>query len=148
MDRKHASKGVMCSEILTLHLQSRERPESKLKVNLEEIWSSGALFQTDLPIRPCTPAWFAAGGCEFRGQVIARTLCTGIGYFTEMRFHPSCRWSEHKYRPKHLFNPDVLLTNRILAGTLRPPISPSNGLLPDTFAKPATLASFTQATLR
>jgi hypothetical protein len=112
MDRKHTPGAVMCSEIVSLHLQSREGRERELKVNLEEIWSSGALFRADLSIRPFTSLWFAGEGCEFRGQVIARTSVTGLGAFIEMRFHPSCLWSEQKYRPKHLFNPVVLLARR------------------------------------
>lgn len=142
---KNARGAVMCSEILSLVLQSREGRECRLKVNLEEIWSSGALFQTDVPIRPFTSVWFAVGGCEFRGQVIARELFIGLGYFIEMRFHPGCLWSEHKYRPKHLFNPEVLLPNRMLEGTLHPPISPSDGLSPDAFAGAAALALIKQS---
>ncbi len=120
MDRRHAGD-MLCSEILNLHLQSRAGRERQLTVNLEEIWSWGALFQTDEQIRPHTSLWFAGGDCEFRGQVIARTLLRGLGYFIEMRFHPSCTWSEQKYRPKHLFNPMVLLANRIFEATLNPP---------------------------
>jgi hypothetical protein len=144
MGRKYVPTGVMCSEILSLHLQSGEAPESELKVNLEEIWSSGALFQTEVPIRPFTFVWFAVGGYEFRGQVIARELYTGLGYFIEMRFHPSCQWSEQNYRPKHLFNPVEMLTNRIFEAMPYAPISPSDGLFPTTFARTAALASFEQ----
>jgi hypothetical protein len=89
-------------------LQSREAPKSEPKVNLEEIRSSGALFQTEVPIRPFTSVWFAVVGYGFRGRVIARALYTGLGYFTEMRFHPSYLWSELEYLPKHLFSPVVL----------------------------------------
>lgn len=145
MVRKHAQGGVMCSEIVSLHLQSRKGQERELKVNLEEIWSSGALFQTDLPIRPFTSLWFAGGSYEFRGHVIARTFVRGLGYFVEMRFHPSCVWSEQEYCPQHLFNPLVLLGNRIFEATLHTPISASGGLSPATFARAAALDSFKQA---
>jgi hypothetical protein len=144
MDRKHNPGGVMCSEIVSLHLQSRKGRERRLKVNLEEIWPSGALFRTDSPIRPFTSLWFAGGGCEFRGQVIARTSVTGLGHFVEMRFHPSCVWSEQEYRPKHLFNPVVLLANRIFEATLHAPISLSFGLSSATFARTVPLDSFKQ----
>jgi hypothetical protein len=145
MNRKHGPGGVMCSEILSLHLQSREGRERELKVNLEEIWSSGAVFQADVPIGPFTSLWFAGGGCEFRGQVIARALLLGLGYFIEMRFHPGCVWSERKYRPKHLFNPADLLANRTFEATLHAPIGPSDGLPPATFARTAALDTFKQA---
>jgi hypothetical protein len=145
MDRKHAPGAMLCSEILDLHVQSREGRKRELKVNLEEIWSSGALFLTDVRIPPSTSLWFEGGGCEFRGQVIARTLLRELGYFIEMRFHPGCTWSEQKYRPRHLFNPLVLLANRIFEATLPAPGSPSGGLLPATSARTPALASFKQA---
>jgi hypothetical protein len=135
---------TLCSEILSLRLQSRAGRERQMKVNLEEIWSSGAVFLADEPIRPFTSLWFAAGGCEFRGQVTARTLFRGLGYFIEMEFHPGCTWSDQKYRPKHLFNPFVLLANRIFEGTLHPTGSSFDSLLPAKFATTAALASFKQ----
>lgn len=142
---KHARNGMLCSEILNLHVHSRGGGECELKVNLEEIWSSGALFLTDAPIRPFTSLRFAGGGCEFRGQVIARTLLRGLGYFIEMQFHPGCAWSEQKYRPKHLFNPLVLLANRIFERTPHPPIGTCGGFLPVTFGGRTALACFKQA---
>jgi hypothetical protein len=135
----------LCSEILNLRLQSGAGRERELKVNLEEIWSSGALFLTDVPIRSFTPLRFAGGSYEFRGKVIARTLLGGLGYFIEIRFHPGCTWSEQKYRPKHLFNPLVLLANRIFEATPLPPSSPSESFLPATFARRAASESFKQA---
>ena len=135
----------MCSEILSLHLQTRDGRARELKVNLEEIWSSGALFQTDVPIRPFTSLWFAGGGCEFRGQMIAGSLFNELGYFIEMRFHPSCVWSEQKYRPKHLFNPVVLLAKKTFEATLHAPISPCDGLSPTTFTRTPPLDSFRPA---
>src|SRR5580658_4701715 len=125
---------MLCSEIIDLHLQDSAKGERKLKVNLEEIWSSGALLQTDVRIRPFTSLWFAGGGCEFRGQVMEITSHPGLGYFVKMRFDPTCTWSEKKYRPKHLFNPLVALANRIFEETPNPP---SEGHLPATFARTA-----------
>jgi len=142
MNKKHARESVMCSEIISLHLQSRDGRERQLKVNLEEIWSSGALFQADVRVRPFTSLWFAGGGCEYRGRAIAGTFHRGLGYFIEMQFHPTCRWSAQKYHPKHLFNPMVLLANRIFEATLHAPISLSKGLRPATFAIPAALGAF------
>src|SRR5579872_4633332 len=95
---RNQNRGTMfCSEILDLHLQSKAGRIRTLKVNLEEIWSSGARFQTNVRIRPFTPFRFVGGGFEFRGQVIARNLLRGLGYFVEMRFDPQFTWSEQKY---------------------------------------------------
>ena len=133
---------MLCSEILDLHLQPRRGRERELKANLEEIWSSGALLRTDSRIHEFTSLWFAGGGSKFHGEVIAGTLSRGLGYFVEMRFHPDCKWSEKRYRPQHLFNPLVLLANKIFEATLHSPKS--------LFAsgQPATLARTAAASLK
>jgi hypothetical protein len=118
MDLKAARRSMLCSEIVSLHLRAGASRDRELKANLEEIWPSGAVFWTDARIRDCTSLWFLGGGFEFRGQVSAQRLLRGLGYLVEIRFHPGCRWSEQKYRPKHLFNPLVLLANRVFETTL------------------------------
>jgi hypothetical protein len=120
-DRKNPRGGVLCSEIVDLHLQSSALRERELKVNLEEIWATGALFQTEVRLPPSTSLWFSGGGFEFRGKVITQTSIKGIGYLVEMRFEPGCTWSLRKYRPKHFFNPMVLLANRIFEAMPNPP---------------------------
>ena len=135
---------MFCSEILNLHLQSKAGNVRTVKVNLEEIWASGGLFQTDIRIRPFTPFRFVGGGYEFRGQVVAQKLLRGLGYFVEMRFDPQFTWSEQKYRPQHLFNPLVLLANRIFETTLCAPKSQPyrHGL--SRYARPLLVPSFKQ----
>jgi hypothetical protein len=116
---------MLCSEILNLYLQPQAGRSRRLKANLEEIWPSGALLRTDARVHPFTSLWFVGGDCKFRGEVISGTVSRGLGYFIEMRFHPDCKWSERKYRPQHLFNPLVLLANRIFEATLGGPESSS-----------------------
>ncbi len=136
---------MFCSEILDLHLQSKAGRIRTLKVNLEEIWSSGARFQTNVRIRPFTPFRFVGGGYEFRGQVIARNLLRGLGYFVEMRFDPQFTWSEQKYCPQHLFYPLVLLANRIFETTLCAPKSHPYRHRLNRSARPARVTWFTQS---
>ena len=144
MGSKDARCGVLCSEILSLHVQSKAGRKRDLKVNLEEIWPAGALFLADARIPLFTPLGFAGGGFEFQGQAIARTFVRGLGYFIEMRFYPSHTWSEQKYRPKHLFNPLVALANGIFGATPHPPIGLSDGSVPATFVSSAASVSFEQ----
>ena len=115
-----SGNSILCSEIVSLLVQSKAGRPREVKVNLEEIWSSGALFQTDARIAPRTPLRFTRGGCEFRGEAYVRTFLKGLGGFIEMRFDADCKWSEQKYRPKHHFNPLVLLADRIFEATLEP----------------------------
>lgn len=124
MDTKGARRRMLCSEIVSLHLPQDSGGEREVKANLEEIWSSGAILWTDVSIRQCSSLWFPAGGFEFRGKVSTRRLLRGLGCMIEIQFHPGCRWSQQKYRPKHLFNPLVLLANRVFETTLYSPRSP------------------------
>jgi len=130
---------MLCSEILNLHVQPRVGRERELKANLEEIWPAGALLRTDERIQAFASLWFVGGSCKFQGKMFVRTFTEGLGYFVEMRFHPDCKWSERKYRPRHLFNPLVLLANRIFEATLH---SPKNSFVGH---RPAILAPKTGA---
>lgn len=140
MDTKAVRRSMLCSEIINLHLQVRAGRDRELKANLEEIWPAGAILWTDVRIRQYTSLWFLGGGFEFRGQVMAHTVLRGLGYFIEMRFDPGCRWSEQKYRPKHLFNPLVLLANRVFETTLCAARSPFDRTRKATFARTAAAA--------
>jgi hypothetical protein len=143
MGTKHTKGGMLCSEILDLHLRSTEGREREVKVNLEEIWSTGAIFLADERIPPPTSLWFGGGGAEFRGQVVTQTLSRGLGYFIEMQFQPGCAWSERQYCPKHLFNPLVALANRIFEATLHAPSGAAGSLC--TFATTAAAGTLKQA---
>ena len=118
MDGQAVRHRMLCSEIVNLHLQVGAGNDRELRANLEEIWPSGAILWTDVRIPEHTPLWFLGGSFELRGQAVAQTALRGLGYFVEMQFHPRCRWSEEEYRPKHFFNPLVLLANRIFETTL------------------------------
>jgi hypothetical protein len=111
-----------CSELLSVKVENKKGRKQSLRANLEEIWPSGALVQTDKPIAPATRLWFMRGGYKFYGEVVARQFLHQLGYMIEIRFDPACRWSELRYRPKHLLNPLILLANRIFQATLTPPV--------------------------
>jgi hypothetical protein len=108
MSLKKLERRRLCSELLILNFRFASGPECRTEVNLEEIWPSGALFQTDTQIRRSAQLRFAGGGREFLGEAVSITRCPILGYFVEMRFAPACRWSEGQYRPKYLFNPQAL----------------------------------------
>jgi hypothetical protein len=140
MDTKAARRSMLCSEIVNVHLQPAEGRNRVLKANLEEIWREGAILWTDVRIRQSTSLWFLGGGLELRGQVVAQRLLRGLGYMVEMRFHPGCSWSEQKYRPKHLFNPLVLLANWVFETTLCATRSPFDRPRQAAFARTAAAA--------
>lgn len=138
MDAKAARRSTLCSEIVNLHLPAGAGRDRILKANLEEIWPAGAILWTDVRIRQFASLWFPGGSFEFRGQMVAQRLRRGLGYLVEMRFDRGCSWSEQKYRPKHLFNPLVLLANRVFETTLCATRSPFDRSRPMAFARTAS----------
>ena len=132
---------MLCSEILNLYLQPQVGRERNVKANLEKIWSSGALLRTDARIHEFTSVGSVAGGRKFQGEAIAGSRFRGLGYFVEMRFHRDCTWSEQKYSPQHLFNPLVLLANRIFEATLCLPERPFATPRPATLLRSVAASS-------
>ena len=145
MDTKAARRSMLCSEIVSLHLEAGAGRKRILKANLEEIWPGGAILWTDARIRQSTSLRFLGGGFEFRGRVSAQRLLRGLGYLVEMQFYPGCKWSEQQYRPKHLFNPLVLLANRVFETTLCASRNPFDRPWPAAFARTAAAAPFKAA---
>ena len=140
MDTKAARRTMLCSEIVNVHLQAEAGRDRILKANLEEIWSAGANLWTDVRIPRFTSLWFLGGSFELRGEVVAQRMLRGIGYLIEMQFQSGCTWSEQKYRPKHLFNPLVLLGNRVFETTLCATRSPFDRSRQSAFARRAVAA--------
>jgi hypothetical protein len=140
MDTKAARRSMLCSEIVNLHLQAGAGRDRILKANLEEIWPAGAILWTDIRIRQYASLFFLGGGFQFRGEVSGQKLLRGLGYLVEVQFHPGCNWTEQKYRPKHLFNPLVLLANRVFETTLCAARSPFDGPRNAAFARKAAAA--------
>lgn len=140
MDSKAARCSMLCSEIVSLRVQARAGRNRILKANLEEIWPAGAIFWTDVRIRQYTSLRFLGGGFEFHGRVSGQKLLRGLGYLVEMQFDPGYRWTEQKYRPKHLFNPLMLLANRVFETTLCATRRPFDRPRQAAFARPAGAA--------
>ncbi len=145
MDAKAARRRMLCSEIVSLQVQAGEGRNRILNANLEEIWPAGAIFWTDVRIRRSASMRFLGGGFEFRGQVSAQKLLRGLGYLVEMQFYPGCKWSKQRYRPKHLFNPLVLLANRLFETTLCANRIPFNRPGQATFARTGAASSLKAA---
>ena len=148
MDTKAARRSMLCSEIVSLELEAAAGRNRILKANLEEIWPGGAIFWTDVRIRQCRSLSFLGGGFEFRGQVGAQKLLRGLGYLVEMQFYPGCKWSEQKYRPRHLFNPLVLLANRVFETTLCATRAPFDRHRQAVFARTSAAVSLAPTPLK
>ena len=84
------------------------------RVNLEEIWETGAVIESDEPLQMdsaveirCAPAFFAGRVIEVEKHE--------YGWRIELHFSPLTPWNPDKFRPQHmldaakLFRPAILI---------------------------------------
>jgi hypothetical protein len=92
----------LCSHLVRLAAGGNER-----WVNLEEIWDSGAVLDSEDPVEIGASAEISTGDVRFSGRVIAveRYEC---GWRVEMVFSPATRWSIERWKPEHALDPAAL----------------------------------------
>lgn len=76
-------------------------------VNLEEIWSDGAMLECDSEVALGASATIFADEVSFSGRITAVELHE-FGCQAEITFSPANRWSIEKWRPEHAFDPNTL----------------------------------------
>lgn len=131
---KQTQLRMLCSELLCLHVESAPGVRQKIRANLEEIWTSGAILQTDSPIPPLSRVWFSRHGNRFLGRAGSISFLPGLGHFIEMQFEAGSRWFEQSYRPKHMLNPHALSKEQ------RAGVVPQTKSGPDLMMTPPPLA--------
>jgi hypothetical protein len=95
-------KRYLCSQLVALRCGGETRT-----VNLEEIWESGAIFETEEPVSSSGWAEFRCGGFTLCGR-LTRTEPHEFGWRIEMEFSPLTPWSPERFRPDHLLDPSEI----------------------------------------
>jgi len=86
----------------------RRRQET---VNLEDISSSGACLNCEVPIAVGTPVHMKHGKGLLLGRV-KYCVYREVGYFVGVEFDEGSRWNQRNFRPMHLFDPRRLMAHR------------------------------------
>lgn len=101
-----------CSDLVHVSVKDGARWKSAGVGVLEDISSSGACIQMETPVKKGLairfrhPEWKAEGTvlyCHYRE----------IGYFVGMRFNEGAEWSPEKFQPKHMVDPNEVVTARL-----------------------------------
>jgi hypothetical protein len=92
------ARRYLCSELVILRNSSGE-----CRVNLEEIWRTGAILETEEPLETGTAVEIRCPAAFFAGHV------TGVeqhefGCRVELQFSPMTPWDIEKFRPQHLLD--------------------------------------------
>ena len=91
-------KRYLCSQLVALRCGG-----PPLTVNLEEIWESGAILESDHEIQHCALAELRCAGVSLYGR-LTRAEKHDFGWRIEMEFSPLTPWSPERFRPDHLLD--------------------------------------------
>jgi hypothetical protein len=86
----------MCSHLVTLRIGATESI-----VNLEEIWKTGAILESEEAAEAGRRAEIRADGARFAGD-IAEVQEHEFGWRIRMEFSPLTPWRPEIFRPGHL----------------------------------------------
>lgn len=96
--RTRIENRVLCSDLLPVRWQHGDETQETMG-NLEEIWPTGAVIALEEELG-AVEATLVTPSHEFRGKVVSGWH-DPTGYFVELRFRPSDRWSMDVYTPDH-----------------------------------------------
>jgi hypothetical protein len=88
----------LCSDLIALRTE-----EGESFVNLEEIWSSGAVFECERPMEPGSKIEMHGGESRFHGTIKGVEF-HDFGCRVEVEFSPLTLWSPERFTPRHLLD--------------------------------------------
>ena len=104
MDERRSEQRLLCSDLISVTWIKHRGSRATITANLENVSASGACIQVDTPIRKGAILELVHGKHRLRGKV-RYCLFQQIGYYVGVQFEPGVKWSERRYKPKHLLDP-------------------------------------------
>ncbi len=104
MRERRAEPRLLCADLIDVHWVDQSGRQRHQVANLEDISHAGACLQLDTPIPEQTLLRLMHPKSELVGRV-RYCIFRDTGYFLGVQFEPGCRWSERRFRPKHLLDP-------------------------------------------
>jgi hypothetical protein len=95
------ARRYLCSQLIELRCGG-----SSLTVNLEEIWETGAVLESDENVPTHVPADLQSGAVTLCGRLTTAEK-HAFGWRLEMEFSPLTPWSPERFRPAHLLDPST-----------------------------------------
>ncbi|HEY4088790.1 MAG TPA: hypothetical protein VGM43_22825 [Bryobacteraceae bacterium] len=96
------SRRYLCSQLAKLTLDGQAQ-----WVNIEEIWETGVILESEAVVIEGTDASLSVEGASFQGRLTS-VQQEEFGWRVEMEFSPETPWSPELWRPDHLLDPAVL----------------------------------------
>jgi hypothetical protein len=106
-DRRFETR-MLCADLVDVWWTDESGRSGKALANLEDISSSGACLQIDVPVAAGTTLHICHPKVEFEGRV-RYCVFREIGYFVGVQFAPGFHWDARLFQPEHLLDPRSLL---------------------------------------
>jgi len=98
----------MCADMVGVHWKDQSGRGHSFTALLEDISNSGACLQTDNPLPMGVQLELQYREAKLEGTV-SYCFFREIGYWVGVQFNPDKKWTERKFRPKHMLNVKKLL---------------------------------------
>ncbi len=98
-----SSARYLCSQLVRLTVSDTQEQW----VTLEEIWEDGAMLECETDVELGSSATISADDVSFTGRITAVDQHE-FGWWAEITFSPSTRWTIGKWVPDHAIDPKTL----------------------------------------
>ena len=98
-----SSQRFLCSHLVSL----TDGSAADRIVNLEEIWTSGAILEAETAVTRGAQVELRCGPAVFRGRIV-EVEPHEFGYRFEVEFSPKTPWRAEEFRPDHLLDTSAL----------------------------------------
>jgi hypothetical protein len=106
-DRRFETR-MLCADLIDVWWTDESGRRAKALANLEDISSSGACLQIDVPVAAGATVHICHPKVELEGRV-RYCVFREIGYFVGVEFTPGFHWDAQLFQPEHLLDPRTLL---------------------------------------
>ena|SRR5665213_3526947 len=92
----------LCSDLIVLRVD-----HTPCGANLEEIWTTGAVVDSEIPLENGASIEMEGGSACF-SAVVTGVESHEFGWRIELQFSPLTPWNPDLFRPLHLFDPSSM----------------------------------------
>jgi hypothetical protein len=103
------SARYLCSQLVSLKDRSGT-PTGNSVVNLEEIWRSGAVLESEQALEDGSRVEIRCG-TTFFAAVVTGVEKHEFGWRVEVEFSPMTPWNPEEFQPEHLLDPRLGLAD-------------------------------------
>jgi PilZ domain len=108
MQERRIEPRMLCSDLMDVRWTDESGRSVKALANLEDISTSGACLQMDVPVPTGTRLHICHPNVEFDGRV-RYCVFRDTGYFAGIEFEDGFEWDDKLFRPEHLLDPRTLI---------------------------------------